>query len=82
MLWRVLLRSRLLAHPDEKIELPKGEAAGGRKPGRWGIEPARKRDSKADLAAAFVGPGTKPLRSVGVPRPDLKGLVEGVGRDD
>jgi hypothetical protein len=45
------------------------------------MEPARRRDNSADLAAAFVGPGTKPLLSVGVAEPDLKGLVEGVGRD-
>jgi len=71
----------LLDHPVEKIELPKGEVAGGRIPGRWGMEPARRRERRADLAAALVGPGTKPLRSVGVPGPDLKGLVEGVGRE-
>lgn len=29
MLWRVLLRSRLLVQPVEKIELPKGEVDGG-----------------------------------------------------
>lgn len=30
MLWRVLLRSRLLCQPLEKMELPKGETEGGR----------------------------------------------------
>jgi len=34
MLWRVLLRSRLLVQPVEKMELPKGEVEGGRYPGR------------------------------------------------
>jgi hypothetical protein len=34
MLWRVLLRSRELAQPEEKMELPKGEEEGGKKPGR------------------------------------------------
>lgn len=83
MLWSVLLRSRLLDHPVEKIGFPKGDTAGGKKPGRCGIEPARRRESKADLAAALVEPrAAKPEFSVGVPEPGLKGLVEGVGRDD
>jgi hypothetical protein len=30
----VLLRSRLLVQPVAKMELPKGDAAGGRMPGR------------------------------------------------
>ena len=81
MLWSVLLRSRLLVQPAEKMGLPKGETAGGKKPGRCGIEPARRRDSRADLAAAFVEPSAAKLFSVGVPEPGLKGLVEGVGRD-
>ena len=83
MLWSVLLRSRLLLQPVEKMELPKGETAGGKKPGRCGIEPARRRDSRADLAAALVEPSgaAKPACSVGVPALGLKGLVDGVGRD-
>jgi hypothetical protein len=47
------------------------------------MEPARRRESRADLAAAFTAPGVaKPVFSVGVPGPGLKGLVEGVGRED
>lgn len=82
MLWSVLLRSRLLVQPAEKMELPKGETAGGKKPGRCGIEPARRRDRRADLAAAFVEPSAaKLLFSAGAPEPGLKGLVDGVGRE-
>lgn len=82
MLWRVLLRSRLLVQPVEKIELPNGEVDGGRNPGRWGIEPARRRERRADLAAALLAvAAVKPVLSVGVPGPGLNGLVDGVGRD-
>jgi hypothetical protein len=49
-------------------------------PGRWGIDPARRRDSKADLAAARLEPALIPVFSVGVPGAGLKGLVDGVGR--
>ena len=46
------------------------------------MEPARRRESSADLAAAFVDPRAVKLEvSVGVPGPGLKGLVEGVGRE-
>jgi hypothetical protein len=67
----------------EKMGLPKAELEGGKyAPGRWGIEPARRRESSADLAAAFVDPRALKLElSVGVPGPGLKGLVEGVGRE-
>jgi hypothetical protein len=44
------------------------------------MEPARRRDSKADLAAALLAPAAKPVLSVGVPGLGLKGLVDGVGR--
>jgi hypothetical protein len=46
------------------------------------MEPARSRDSKADLAAELLALlPAKPEFSVGVPWPGLNGLVEGVGRD-
>ena len=62
--------------------MPKGEAAGPAKPGRWGIEPARSRESNADLAAALLALAeAKADDSVGVPELGLKGLVEGGGRE-
>lgn len=64
--------------------LPKAEEEGpGRKPGRWGIDPARRRESNADFAAALLAfAEEKAVESVGVPGLGLKGLVDGVGRDD
>jgi hypothetical protein len=62
--------------------LPKGEAVGPAKPGRWGMDPARSRESNADFAAALLALAeAKAEDSVGVPGLGLKGLVEGVGRD-
>ena len=47
------------------------------------MEPARRRERRADLAAALVDPRALKVEvSVGVPGPDLNGLVDGVGRDD
>jgi hypothetical protein len=62
--------------------LPKGEAVGPAKPGRWGMDPARSRESNADFAAALLAfAEAKAEDSVGAPGLGLKGLVEGVGRD-
>ena len=46
------------------------------------MEPARRRESRTDFAAALVEPGAaKAPASVGLAVAGLKGLVEGVGRD-
>ena len=80
MLCKVLLRSRLLAQFDEKIEEPNGDDVVGRRAARCGIEPALSRERRADFAAAgLLGPNAE--LSVGVPGPGLNGLVDGVGRD-
>lgn len=75
MLWSVLLRSRLLGQPPvEKRELPKAVEEGDMKPGRWGMEPERRRDCGEALAAGLETPVERP------PGAGLKGLVEGVER--
>ena len=61
---------------------PKGEAVGGMKPGRCGIDPARKRDRSEFLPRS--APAYPPGKLPGVPgviEPGLNGLVDGVGRE-
>ena len=50
-------------------------------PGRWGMEPARSLESKADFAAIADALDGNPAPSDGVPGAGLNGLVEGVGRE-
>jgi len=80
MLVNVLVLSRLLAQLVENSEGPNGFEFDGNRLVRCGIEPALKRDSKADLAAEDA-PEESPGGSVGVCVPGLNGLVEGVGRE-
>lgn len=80
MLASVLLLSRLLVQPGENSDDPNALARGGTRR-CCGIEPALRRDKRADLESAAGVALRKPDVSVGVWEPGLKGLVEGVGRD-
>ena len=66
-------------HPEEKTDEPKGPPA-PRRLFRWGMEPARRRESivgfEAALEAAMPAPGSIPVTPGG-----RNGLVEGVGRE-
>lgn len=75
ILANVLPLSRPVGFQVLKIEGPKGELVPGPKGLRWGMEPARSLDSRADdrdASELSVKPGE------GV----LNGLCEGVGRED
>jgi len=48
---------------------------------RCGTEPALRRDRRAAWLVFIFEGGTKPMLSLGVEDPGLKGLVEGVGRE-
>lgn len=77
MLARVDARSRPVGFQLLKMEGPNGELVPGICANglRWGIEPARRRDKRADELDELSG-ASKPGEG------DLKGLWEGVGRDD
>ena len=67
MLANVLLRSREVDQADENREEPNGLADGGIRLARCcGIEPALKRDRRAEFAALTVELVGKPVASVGV----------------
>ena len=85
MLVNVEALSRALPQCDENREEPKGLEE-STKLDRWGIDPALKRDSKAEvsLGVRIVGVlielfSPASLVSLGLKGDDLKGLVTGVG---
>lgn len=82
MLCNVDARSRPVPQDVEKSEFPK--AFEGSMNVRWGIEPALRRDSKAEVSLGVKTVGLvvlvpTSLFSVGAKTVDLKGLVAGVG---
>lgn len=89
MLVRVLARSRPECQLVENKDGPNGLDP-PKKPVRWGIEPARRRDTPVGLpapGAAEAAPAVAAGAAFGVESiPDTpggrKGLVEGVGRED
>lgn len=84
MLCNVDARSRPLPQDVEKSELPK-VFEGSMNDVRWGIEPALRRDSRADVSLGVKTVGLLVLLvpvslfSEGAKIVDLKGLVAGVG---
>ena len=83
MLCNVDARSRPAPQDVEKRELPKA-FEGSMYDVRWGIEPALRRDNKADVSLGVSTVGLVALLvptsfSVGAKTVDLKGLVAGVG---
>lgn len=83
MLCNVDARSRPVPQDVEKSEFPNA-FEGSTNDVRWGIEPALRRDSKADVSLGVNTVGLvvlvpTSLFSVGAKTVDLKGLVAGVG---
>ena len=83
MLCNVDARSRPLPHPGEKREAPKGLEDSMED--RWGIDPALRRCSNAEVSRGVKTVGLEELAvpysfaSVGVRADDLNGLAVGVG---
>ena len=81
MLCSVDARSRLLPQAGEKMVLPKGFEGDV----RWGIEPALRRESRAEVSLGVRTVGLElllepvSLDSIGANTDALKGLVTGVG---
>lgn len=80
MLCSVDALSRPEVHPLEKYGGPKPPGGLLRRAGRWGMEPALRRESK-NFWDGLMADAVAVLESGGVPILACRGLVEGVGRD-